>query len=244
MTWVAVIAALGAEARAFERGARGGASIRITLSGVGARAATAAAHDAVGAGASALVSFGCAGGLDPSLEAGTLMLPSRVSDESGRRIAVDPEWRAEVRRSIVPGTALGDGDGLEVRRAVSSVRDKRRLFDDGGFTFVDMESVSVGAVAHAHGLPFLVVRSIADTGSDPLPRAVMRAMTAEGGVAPLRLLAALLRTPSGVFGVAKLWRGLRLACTTLERAADVLSIGGPAIDARQSPPAERVDRNR
>jgi adenosylhomocysteine nucleosidase len=78
---VGIVAALDAEARAFGPAARrrGGVladGTLLTVSGMGAELAAPAACRLIEAGASALLSFGFAGGLDPKLRAGSVVLPS------------------------------------------------------------------------------------------------------------------------------------------------------------------------
>ena len=80
-----VVAALGAEARTLGRPVRrsdglfaAGDGILMAVSGMGCPAAAAAARRLLDAGATALVSWGMAGGLDPKLTAGTICLPRSV----------------------------------------------------------------------------------------------------------------------------------------------------------------------
>jgi adenosylhomocysteine nucleosidase len=88
---VGVVAALAAEARALGRAREHRAASAsfgnlkflsdgsmLAVSGIGQKAAAAAAAVLVDTGVSALMTFGMAGGLDPQLRAGALVLPTEI----------------------------------------------------------------------------------------------------------------------------------------------------------------------
>ena len=90
MNVVGIVAALAAEARALgptklELGAPRTLAdgTRIAVSGIGFAAAARAAQALVDTGVTALASWGMAGGLDPALNAGTILLPSQVISTDG-----------------------------------------------------------------------------------------------------------------------------------------------------------------
>ncbi len=165
----------------------------MAVSGVGCRAAATAADALLGAGATALVSWGMAGGLDPQLPAGTICLPTVILDREGRRFTTDARWRERVGAAvdihrIVAGTLLTS------LTAIDHVADKAATFRESGALAVDMESAGVASVAATHQVPFIAVRVIVDTAHDELPAAALTA-SSEGRVKPLRLMRALLRRP-------------------------------------------------
>ena len=89
-----VIAAMAAEARALRplRQTTGGLHLRddgtlVSISGIGADAATSAAQSLASGGATALMSFGLAGGLDPALRPGSIVLPDQVMRRDGPAFA-------------------------------------------------------------------------------------------------------------------------------------------------------------
>jgi len=94
-----VVAALASEARALgpslprggtiplsELALLGGGSL-LAVSGIGLVAAEAAARALVEAGVSALITFGMAGGLDPALRPGSVVLPRELISPEGRHYA-------------------------------------------------------------------------------------------------------------------------------------------------------------
>ena len=237
MTAVAVVAALSYERDALERGLRSAgspASVEARLCGPGAGNAARAARAAVEDGARALVSFGCAGGLVAGVESGTVALPKTVRDGAGASFEVDAAWRRRLADAVAAAAPVVEGEGIEVAGVVETVRDKQALHRESACVFADMESASIGAVARAHRLPFLVVRAIADTASDSVPRYVSGAVSSEGKVRPGRLIAALARHPGRVSAILVLARRFRAACASLETvarhlpAATVGGIGGGA----------------
>ena len=102
------------------------------------------------AGATAIVSFGLAGGLDPRLPAGTLIVPEAVTAD-GIMWQTDPELNAR----------LGGTTGhicLGMDRVVVSSAEKLHLSQSSGASLVDMES---GAVAAGRGRGWRAIRGIA-----------------------------------------------------------------------------------
>ena len=138
-------------------------------------------------GASALISFGLAGGLDPALRPGTLIVPATViaGDE---RFATDPDL------SRMLGGATDDivfGAGA----VVASVAEKRRLHQRTGAAAADLESGAVARVAAARGVPFAVLRAICDPAERALPPAALAALDARGAIGVWRVAASLVARP-------------------------------------------------
>ena len=222
MTAAAVIVALSYERDALERGLRSAGSaagVEARLCGPGAGNAARAALAAVEDGARALVSFGCAGGLAPAAGSGTVALPEAVRDRAGVSIEVDAAWRRRLADAVAAAVPVVGGEGIEVAAAVETARDKEALHRESACVFADMESASIGAVARAHRLPFLVVRAVADTVSDTVPRCVSGAVSDEGRIRPGRLIAALAGNPGQVPAILALARRFRDACASLETVA-------------------------
>ena len=222
MTAVAVIAALAYERDALERGLRCAGSladIEARLCGPGAGNAARAALAAVEDGARALVSFGCAGGLAPALGSGTVALPESVRDRAGASIEVDTAWRRRLADAVAAVAPVVGGEGIEVAAAVETARDKEALHRESACVFADMESASIGAVARARRLPFLVVRAVADTASDAVPHGLSGAVSNEGRLRPGRLIAVLAKNPGQVRAMPILASRFRNACSSLEAVA-------------------------
>lgn len=80
-------------------------------------------------------------------------------------------------------------------RIVSDASEKRDLFARTCAAVVDMESHVVAAAAARHGLPFTVLRAVADTSERSVPPAARIAMLPGGGVDLGQVLTSLARAP-------------------------------------------------
>ena len=226
MIRVGIVAALAAEARAISRriANRGipftlNDGTLLAVSGIGATAATAAALALIDSGAQALVSFGLAGGLDPSLAAGAIFLPAEIISSHTAAFRSSQDWRERLGGALAAHQPLMSGKLLSSTKAITAVGDKAAAFAQTGAAAVDMESFAVAQIAAQYGLPFLTARVIVDTANDALPPAVMSA-SASGGLHIGRMIGALARSPGDIIGILRLARRYRLASRSLRTIAD------------------------
>jgi adenosylhomocysteine nucleosidase len=218
-----IVAALEAEARTLgpavrrreERSLADGAL--LVVSGMGGDLAAPAARHLIEAGVSALLSFGFAGGLDPALRAGRVVLPSEVISREGARRPTCSEWRRRLNRAIAELEPVG-GTLLSTAGPVATVEEKAALFRDTGAAAVDMESLAIAHVAAAHDIPFMAVRVIVDGAGDALPRTVAAAGRS-GQLSVLRLIGRLVATPKDLVGLLRLSRRYRAATRSLAAVA-------------------------
>ncbi len=208
------------EARVLGRLSR---DLLVGCAGADAARAGLLARRLVEQGVAGLVSFGLAGGLDPALPSGTLLLPSLVMLPDGRALATDPAWRQRAA-ALLPearSSALAGSD-----RALVSVADKAALRGASGAGAVDMESHAVAAAAVAAGLPFLVIRAIADPAGRALPKAALAGLSPDGGSRPGAVLLALVRRPDQLIGLIRLISDSAAAFAALGRVGGRL---GPRL---------------
>jgi len=237
---IGIVSALAAEARTLGPAARQGAELRrladgalLAVSGMGEGAAAAAARRLVLAGATALASLGMAGGLDPALICGAVLLPEEIVAHNGVVSATATEWRQRLRAALPASCIACGGKLLTSARPVASPEAKAAAWRDSRAAAVDMESAAIAQVARQAGLPFIALRVIVDTASDRLPAAVIAA--SGGGELRLgRLLAALLRAPGDIGGLIRLSARYRIAMRVL---ATVLAPGSAARRALLGGPA-------
>ena len=229
MSVTGIVAALTAEARTLgpAQPARSQPAVGITIntladgtllviSGMGEAAAAQAALALVAAGAGALLSFGLAGGLDPALAAGAVLLPRAVLDETGTLLAACESWREQLaaHRSAAAGTLLS------LARPLTTQDEKAQARARSGAVAVDMESAAIGRVARERGVKFAVARVVVDTATDSLPRSVLAATDPRGAIHAARLVAGLLRRPSEIVALLRLARRYRQAIVALRVLAD------------------------
>ncbi|MBI2255668.1 MAG: phosphorylase [Proteobacteria bacterium] len=172
----------------------------------------------VAGGVTALVSFGIAGALDPEMEPGDLIIADEVVLADGRRLPCDQSWRQRAlqRVSAQGGTIAG-------RSAAAATRaEKGALFDETGAVAIDMESHHVAEVALQHGLPFLIIRAIADTADDALPEAALKGLNEEGRPAIGAVLLSLLMKPWQLPGLIRVALRSRTAMSALLRGRAAL----------------------
>ena len=139
-----------------------------------------AARELLDAGATALLSFGLAGGLDPALRPGDIVVPEAVLSRGVRH----PTHRVVAQ----PATGLLFGADTPV----ATTEEKRRLWHDTGAAAVDMESGAVARIAKEHGVPFGVLRVVCDPAGRALPAAALAALDAHGAIGLMRVLASLV----------------------------------------------------
>ncbi|MDY0873367.1 phosphorylase family protein [Dongia rigui] len=169
-------------------------------------------------GAEALVSFGIAGALDPDLEPGDLVIADDVVLADGRRLSCDPDWRRRILQKVAAqgGTVAGRSVAAATRA------EKGALFGETGAVAVDMESHHVAEAAERHGLPFIVIRAIADTASDTLPEAALKGLNEEGRPAIGAVLLSLLLKPWQLPGLIRVALRSRTAMNALLRGRAAL----------------------
>lgn len=143
----------------------------VETSGIGAEGAKAAARRLLDRGATALVSWGSAGGLDPKIRSGTVVLPHAVIDTAGSRSSVDLEWRDRLLAKIANRVEVSTSELLDVARPITSAEEKRELHHRTGAGAVDMESAAVAAVAKQSGISFIAVRAVVDAATVAIPKA-------------------------------------------------------------------------
>jgi adenosylhomocysteine nucleosidase len=215
--------------------------IEIRCSGAVPYRASALAASLIDQGCAGLLSIGLAGGLDPALKPGDVVVSSTIIVPDGAKIRSDAAWRdrvaAELEESAIP-FRIGAIAGLN--ELVRLAERKRALRSATGALAVDMESHAVMQIAAAAGIPFLAVRVIADGAGDELPMAAESALTEEGGVAIFRLLGALLRRPSDVFGMMILARRSAIGFRTFHRVASLAGLRRPRADAKSRKAGDRA----
>lgn len=191
----------------------------VAVSGADSNRARALAEDQFARGAQALLSFGIAGGLAPQARSGRLLLPDAVLPPEGGRIETDAGWRRALADCL-------QSHGLEAETAplqgsddaVTSPEAKAALHRRGGGFAVDMESHAVAAAAQAAGLPFLVLRAVADPPGRSLPGWALSATGEDGKVRLGAALGALGRRPWDLPASIRLGLETRRALTALGRA--------------------------
>jgi hopanoid-associated phosphorylase len=171
--------------------------------------------------AECLVSFGIAGGLKPGLRAGDIVLSTEVIDDDRRWLSSD-NLRARISDLVEQFDAI-EGPVLGTQMALATKRDKRQAWRTTGAVAVDMESVIVARTAAALGIPFVVLRAIADPAARELPPAALLPLGEDGNPAFGPVLASVLRRPKQLPNLLTVAREARQALQALVGPAHALN---------------------
>jgi adenosylhomocysteine nucleosidase len=194
--------------------------LRVLCSGADATRARAAAVRLHEGGVKGLVSFGLAGGLASELAPGDLLLPEAIVLTDGGRVSTDAAWRGRLAAMLERGGVTARSAPIAGSEHIVATSDaKRALFARTGAVAVDMESLGVAEVAARVGLPFLVLRAVADRSDQPIPSAARLAIDAQGKIRHLAVLAGLIRRPWEIVALIALGRSSGRGLASLRRVA-------------------------
>lgn len=200
----------------------------VRVTGASAARARTEATALIVAGADALLSFGLAGGLDPALDPGDMVIANTVFGPRGTTYPADTAWRDRLVGSLQPlsGTIVADILGSETALTTAGAKAEARRATAAAA--VDMESHVVAAVAIEAGKPFMALRAIADTSVRGIPKWSLGAVGPDGRVGVGRGLLGLMVRPGEIGSLARLARDVGRARRTLRRVA---AFAGPLFGA-------------
>jgi len=176
-----------------------------------------------------IISFGIAGGLDPSLEPGDLVVADEVMAAGGRWATA-----AALSMSLVEGTNIGrrkivGGTIVGAEEIIQHPREKIQLHKETGATAVDMESHIAAAYAASVGLPFAALRVINDPASRSLPALALNALKPNGDICPRKVLRGVARKPSVIPSLMRTAHDFNRAIATLRRCRSLLLDGSVSL---------------
>jgi adenosylhomocysteine nucleosidase len=142
-----------------------------------------------------VISFGVAGGLDPSLRSGDIVVATEV-------MAGDTRWLAGLSLTEQQIASIALGRRRVVRGGLAGVEEvvvgqacKAALRSVTGAAAVDMESHIAAAYAAENDLPFAALRVISDPASRALPAVARAAIKPNGDIDLRKVLSGLVRNP-------------------------------------------------
>jgi adenosylhomocysteine nucleosidase len=143
-----------------------------------------------------VISFGVAGGLDPALKSGDVVVATEV-------MAGDTRWLAglALNEDLVASLALGRrrvvrGSLAGVEQVIAAQAGKAALHSETGASAVDMESHIAADYAAKAGLPFAALRVISDPATRALPALAMTAIKPNGDIDLRKVLRGVARNPT------------------------------------------------
>lgn len=188
--------------------------VAVMLCGVGAEAAQRGC-EALLAGHHPrwVISAGFAGGLQPQLKRGDLVLATQVADTAGRQLLID--FKGSLPAPA--GLAIHQGKLLTSKRILASVAEKQATGLATDALGVEMETLAIADVCANAGQRFLALRVISDAMDEEVPRDVEKLIAAKSGVQRAgTILGGLFRRPSLV---KDLWRLQEQALVSAENLA-------------------------
>jgi len=226
-----IVTGLGYEAAIAEEAIRsatappGDDRVTATCHGPGQARARSAAEALVDIGANALLSFGVAGGCNPDLPSGTVILATGIRDISsgggGDILYTNRGWQRRIKSLLLGNVLLEDALLASVSTPITDSTSKRQLFHDLGVAAVDMESAAAARVAIDAGIPFMALRVIVDTADTTLPAAALAPMSPDGTVRTGPIVQAILRRPQDIPGLVGIAMADSKARKSLKRSAAV-----------------------
>jgi nucleoside phosphorylase len=203
---ILVCFAVPEEARPFApEGLRDGA-VRVLVTGMGAANAKRALERELSTGTPRLViTSGFAGGLNPNLAAGTVV----VAPDS------DPMLFA---RALAAGAVAGRFHCAD--RVAVTVAEKTALLARTGCDAVEMESGVIRAVCGERGLAAATLRVISDAAGEDLPLDFNKLLTADLRMNYVKLAGVLVRQPGKIAELKRFQGRIR---TAAERLSAVLA---------------------
>jgi adenosylhomocysteine nucleosidase len=196
-----------------------GGGFMVGIGGGAPAGAADAARRLVAGGATALVSFGLAGGLNPALRAGDILVPAKLV-EDGAVYNCAPALLAWLGGPKA-GPMLAGGE------IAATVAQKSALFMTSQADAIDLESGAVARIAAAAGLPFAVLRAVTDVAGCDLPPAALVALDQAGAIGLARVIGAVLRGPGQIPAILQLARAAGQARRALQNQLRKLPVNGP-----------------
>ncbi|MGE5838575.1 MAG: purine phosphorylase [Deltaproteobacteria bacterium] len=218
MSHLGIIAAVTAEARTLTqepipRGELvylpGGAM--LIVSGMGPARAARTSRALLEGGATALLSWGSAGGLASKVFPGSLILPKTVIASDQSLYHVDTSWHQRLCNRLKGHVDFHTEPLVESSRVVRTPAEKATLFRETGAIGVDMESAAVAAVAQEARVRFMAVRAVADATETTVPESTLNAVDEFGGLNFLKLIQGLAKDPTELLALVRMARNFRAA---------------------------------
>ena len=184
-------------------------SVHALVTGMGARAAARSLARLLEVDHPRLIiAAGFAGGLNPELKLGQMILDDSDLSEHGLNLS---------------GTAaLFHGKIHSASKVMVTPLDKASLRKESNADAVDMESSAVRSIARNHRIPMVALRVITDPYNEALPLDFNQFMNTAGSMRYGRLACHLLRNPSNISRLIQFQKKLNYAAQQLGKTLNLL----------------------
>ncbi len=193
----------------------------IMVSGIGSENATSAARELINNGATALVSWGTAGGLSEDLHPGDILLPDsvRLENDDNQQFRTDHDWQQRLINQIIPNLKPHKGLLLQAGEVITNIDQKSKLHYKTAAIAVDMESWSIAKIADQKKLPFLIIRSVVDTSHETIPLSAINSIDEFGQTNPASLTSSLIKNPRDIPKLIRLGKHFQQARKNLKQVS-------------------------
>jgi hopanoid-associated phosphorylase len=181
-----------------------------------------------------VISFGVAGGLDPALNSGDVVVATEIMASGSRWVAA-----GALSEELIAGAGLGAVLGRQrvirgglagVEQVVTAQAGKAALRLQTGAAAVDMESHIAAAYAADASLPFAALRVISDPATRALPTLATDAIKANGDIDVRKILRGVARNPLSIRALYATGRDFNRALRSLRGCRGFL-LGGESFVA-------------
>jgi adenosylhomocysteine nucleosidase len=161
-----------------------------------------------------IISFGIAGGLDPRLKPGTLLVASHMISSDGM-FHTDRGWS---RALLDSHPHAHHAPILGLQEVIAEPAKRVHYFQETGAAAIDMESPYAASFAAKHRIPFAAFRVIADPAHRRMPRFTLGAVRDDGSINIAGVLREIVRRPADIADLIALGRDVWKARSTLRRS--------------------------
>lgn len=161
-----------------------------------------------------VISFGVAGGLDPQLKSGAVIVATEI-------MAGDRCWQAceTLSDELIAGAGIGEkvfrGGLAGVEKVVTGQVGKAALRSVTGAAAVDMESHIAADYAAEAGLPFAALRVVSDPAHRALPELATTAIKPNGDIDISKVMRGIARNPLVIRALVSTGRDFNRALRSL-----------------------------
>ena len=171
---------------------------------------------------SLVVSWGVCGGLDPALRPGDLILGAEVVS-GGCTIRTDERITSSLAQGLADlGRRVAVERLADAAQPVMTAAAKSELRRSTGAAGVDMESLTAGEFAAARGIPFAILRAVADPAGRSLPPLAAKGVRPDGRIDGVAVIGGLLRSPGQIAGLGAAALDAQAAFRALTRCRRLL----------------------
>ncbi|MBL8686939.1 MAG: hypothetical protein JNK86_05685 [Alphaproteobacteria bacterium] len=144
--------------------------------------------------AKGIISFGFAGGLDPSIPVGGIIIPTAIRTIDNLLFEVHRNWRKKIIH-LMAGIRIYSGTMLGSDNPIIEKKIKADIYHKFGTIAVDMESHVVASICNKNDVPFCAIRVVIDTANTSLSKQTADIMQKDGSISVSRAIKTILNYP-------------------------------------------------